>query len=242
MDILQFHRIIELDLQKMGFFAYSDMESEEIDIQINRQIDFLINGILDKNFGRALKINEEQGFQKDQVTLDNLRSLHIRNSLLTIANNTADVESSCPLPVDYSHNIRSTVVITYFCYDPDLKKQKEETEEIPVILQESQYYLKDNPLYKSAKDGILGEIVGDNLYLSGIAGVTFSKVKMSYIRKPAIVKYGKNVDGDYDASQSVQCDLDESLHQMLARMTSIEIMKIIESNPNKTVSMQQDQI
>lgn len=242
MTVLDFHRIIEQDLQKMGFFAYSDMETEEIDIQLNRQVDFLVNGILDKHFGRPLKINEEQGFQKNQVTLDNLRTIHVRNQILTIANDTTNLESTCALPATYLHNIRCTVNISFKCYDPDKEQEVVQKEEIPVILQESQYYLKDNPLYKSGKDGILGELVGSNVILYGIPNITFDNVKMSYIRKPNTIKYGKDDNGDYDASLSTECDLDESLHQMLARMTSIEIMKIIESNPQKIVSMQQDQI
>src|SRR5688500_629673 len=103
LTILDVHRIIEQDVQKMGFFAYKDLEHEEIDIQINRQIDIIVNGILDKHFRRELKLNEEQGFQKNQVTLDNLRRLHKMTVFIPPALNVSDSAKTAffTLPTDY---------------------------------------------------------------------------------------------------------------------------------------------
>lgn len=242
MTVLDFHRIIEQDIQKMGFFAYADMETEEIDLQLNRQVDFLINGIIDKHFGRVLKINETQGFQKDQVSLDNLRTLHIRDLELALSEVPNKKELVCNLPNDYRHHIRSIAVIKYPCYNSNTKSQIDVTDTAPVIIQESQNYLKNHPFYKSDIDAILGEMNMNVLSLYGAENLSLEKIYMSYIKEPAKITYVKTEDGDYDSINSIQCDLDNSLHAMLARMTSIEIMKIIESNPQKIVSMQQDQV
>src|SRR5688500_4726404 len=128
LTILDVHRIIEQDVQKMGFFAYKDLEHEEIDIQINRQIDIIVNGILDKHFRRELKLNEEQGFQKNTFSVDNFRSLHKMNVFIPFALNVNDSTKTAffILPTDYYHHIKTTMIIKYDCYEDGKKVEKKE--------------------------------------------------------------------------------------------------------------------
>lgn len=231
------HRLIEQGVQKMGFFAYKDLETEEIDLQINATIANLVNGILDKSFGRALKINEEQGFQKDQVTLDNLRALHVGNALMTL--NSADVDQvAFTLPNNYLHYIKATVTLSYECYDNGVKKT--ETKKVDVRISPSQYDLRNNPLYKTGIDSPLGEIIGSGVFIFKDSTFNITEARLTYIREPATVKYAKDIDGNYDSINSVQIDLDASLHQMIVDMTVIKISTILENPQQKIINMERN--
>jgi len=239
MNILQFHEIIEQDIQNMGFFTHADLTHEEIDLQINRQIYILLNGILDKHFGRALKIGPEQGFQSEQVTLDNLRTLTVKDNYYQGVVNVNDpLEVIVPLPPGYYHLIRVTGNIAFDCYENGKKVTKSKVVGIRIV--PSQSHLRENPFHKTGKDSLLGEIADTNLYVLQDTGFRVTGALFTFIRIPAVVKYAEDIDGNYDVGSSTQCDLDLSLHHMIQKMTSIEIMQTLESSQQKIVNFKQD--
>jgi hypothetical protein len=238
LTIQDMHRIIEQDVQKMGFAAYQDLAPEEIDLQINRQIGLLIEGILDKHYGRPLKVDERQGFQKNQVTLDNLRNLQVGYFPTTL---TSDGNThSFPLPSNYLHHIKTRAAISWQCYEDG--EQKTEIGGVDVRIIQSQHDFRNHPFYKTGKDSPAAEMFGNVIYLYDDAGETFTitSATLSYIRKPAVVKFGYDEDGEYDITASTQCDLDDSLHYMLVNMTSLKIQEILESPQQKIVNSQRE--
>lgn len=241
LTILDMHRLIEQDVQRMSHFTYKSWESEEVDLEINRQIDNLVNGILDKHFGRDLKVDERQGFQKNQVTLDNLRTITVRNETVTINQVSNPLEYNFNLPSLYYHHIKTMVTISYDCYSTDEKKKIVQEDQVALRIYNSQDDVTNSYYYKTGRDSPLGEIA-DKVYIQSDKTFKVTKALISYIRKPAIVIFGKDISGDYDPNPlvSINCDLDASLHYMVVNMTSLAIMKILESNPQKIVNLQRE--
>lgn len=241
MDILNMHRVIEQKVQRLAFFAYKDLESEEVDIHINDQIDVLLHGIIDKFQGRELKIGTEQGFQQNQVSLDNLRTLHVKDETVVLSPGGDTDEVIFTLPDTYYHYIKCTVKTSYPCTD-DNGEPSTSIQKVDVRIHNSQFDLRNEPLYKTGVDSPLGEIAGNVMTIYKDNSFDIVDAKLSYIRKPAIVKFNKDVNGDYQEAGSVHCDLDSSLHQMLTAMTSLSIMKILEANQQKIVNLQQETV
>jgi hypothetical protein len=219
----------------MGMAAYKDFAPEELDLQINRQIYFIVEGIVDKHFGRTIKVDEKQGFQSNQVTLDNLRFLQAGAApAVQVFNGKKYVI----IPDDYYHHIKTTVTITYPCYEDG--KEIIHTEDVDLRIGQLQYDMKRHPFHKTGRDSVLGEITNGAMFIEE-GNFTVTKALISYIKKPAKVKFGYDpVTGDYDPATSVQCDLDDSLLYMLVNMTSTKIMELIETNQQKIVNSQRE--
>lgn len=234
LTIQDMHRLIEQDVQKMGMAAYKDFAPEELDLQINRQIYFLVEGILDRHFGRPLKVDERQSYDSNQVTLDNLRFLR-KTVIPTIEsfNNNKFVR----FPDDYYHHIKSTVTITYKCWENN--KEVTHTKDVDVRVGQLQYDVKNHPFHKTGRDSPLGEI--NNGVLGFYEdGFTITQVVMNYLRQPAKVKFGYDVNGEYDPATSVHCNLDDSLHYLIVSLTSTKILELIETNQQKVVNSQRE--
>lgn len=236
LSILDMHRLVEQDVQKFGFNVYNDFDSEQVDLQLNRQISYLVEGILDKHFGRQLKVNEEQGFQSNQVSLDNLRLQHVIDETQSLSDITDGVKFT--LPSAYAHHVRTTVTVSYTCIEN--KKVITKTQDVDVRLAQSQFGMKNHPFHQTDKDSPLAELVGNTIQIYKNTDFNITAAKLSYIKKPVVVKFGKDISGNYDPNTSVNCDLDPSLHYMVVDMTSIRIMKILESNPQKIINIQQE--
>ena len=235
LTIQDMHRLIEQDVQKMGMAAYKDFAPEELDLQINRQIYFLVDGILDKHFGRTIKVDEKQGFQTNQVTLDNLRHLHKRIALNI---QTFDGQRYAVMPDDYYHHIKTTITIEYKCWENN--KEVTHTEQIDLRIGQLEYDLKNHPFHKSGRDSPLGEITNGALFIFE-NGFVVTKGLFIYIVKPDKVKFGYDpVTGDYDPATSTHCNLDDSLHYLVVNMTSTKIMELIETNQQKIVNSQRE--
>lgn len=240
LNIQDMHTLIEQDVQKLGFYVYDDLETEEIDLQINRQTNKLIEGILDKYFGRSPKVGPEEGFQLDQVTLDNLRKQHVKDQVATLT--TFDDGSKFDLPDNYSHYIKAKAIVSYSCRENKVTTTKTKTVKLRIGETLNIDAMREHPFFKTSKDSPLCEIANNSIYIYTDPKFTITDVKFDYIKKPIVVKYAKDVDGNYDPVNSVNSDLDDSLHYMLVDMTSIRIMKIIETQQQKIENIQQDTI
>lgn len=237
LSILNTHRLIDEDIQRLGFYVYDNLETEQIDLQINRQIYLLIDGILDKHFGRKLKIGPQQGFQVDQVSLDNLRMSHIKGASRSLT--TVERGYTFELPAGYYHYVKATAKIDTICKRNGVDVTETVYSKIRIVKSQDVDSLLNNPMHKTCKESPVAEIVGNLVYIY-TDRFTISELKLDYIKKPEQVLYAKDIDGNHLPGSSINMDIDESLHYMVVEMTVLKIMKIIETNPNKVAQFEQD--
>lgn len=243
LTILEFHRILNQELQSMGFFTSQGLETEEIDLQINAQIDLFVEAVIDKFRGRIPKIGVEEGFQANQIRLDDLRTIHVKDLSrnLTVYDTNAGVKFD--LPDDYSHHIKTKVTWSIPCKD---EKGKDSTltgnSQIRVTKSEDIEDARNSVFYKTVKENPLAEIAGNTVYIYTSGFSLGSTVKLDYIRKPVVVKYAKDGSGNYDSGNSVHCDLPHTVHRTIIKMTAIHISTIIESNQQKVQNLQQETV
>lgn len=240
LNILNTHRLIEQDVQRLGFYVYDNLETEEIDLQINRQIYTVIDGILDKFFGRTLKIGIDQGFQVNQVTLDNLRLQHVKDATTTLTTFTGG--KKLDLPSDYYHYIKAKATISYSCREDGQTVTKTKLVKIRIAESQNVDAMLDNPLHKTVKESPIGEIAGNILYIYTNENFDVTDVKLDYIKKPVQVVFAKDINGDYDSVNSVSFDIDNSLQYMIINMTVLKILKILEISQQKIANLEQEQI
>lgn len=233
------HRQIEEDVQRLGFYVYDNLESEQIDLQINRQIYYAIDGILDKYFGRKLKIGIDQGFQVDQVSLDNLRQQHVKDANTTLTTSTG-IGKKFELPADYYHYIKAKATISYSCYEDGVKKTKTEPVKVRIVKSQDIDNMLNHPFHKTVKESPIGEIAGNYVYIYTNSDFDVTEVKLDYIKKPVKVVFAKDISGNYDAANSVHFDIDNSLQYMIIDMTVLKIIKIIESPQQKIINLEQE--
>ncbi len=160
LSIQDMHRLIEQDLQKMSFFAYDNIESEEIDLKINEQIYAFIEAVVDLSKGRQPKITEADGFQANQVSLDSLRTIHSREASRALSNFSEGRKFT--LPDDYLHHIKTKLEVTYTCNEDGEEVTKTVTPFPTLRVGESQNIdnMRRSAFHKSVKDSPLGEIAG----------------------------------------------------------------------------------
>lgn len=236
LSIQDMHRLIEQDVHSLGVFAYGDRESEEIDLQINRQIYKFIDSIIEiKVNGR--KVNE-LGFQDDQVTLDSLRTIHIIDENVTTTE--TDDYISGNLPDEYYHYVKSTVVTSYTCKENGQNVTKTKTAQVRIMTSQEFDLYKEDSFHKTNIESPLGRIVGNKIYVYFDSTFSISSLKMDYIKKPDIVKFNKDGNGDYQASGSVHCNLPDNTHYTIVDMTTKKIMKVIEAQQQKIVNFEQE--
>lgn len=240
LSVKDIHTLIEQDVHNLGFYLYDDLETEEIDLQINRQIYKIVDGILDKYFGRIPKVGVEEIFQKNIVTLDNLKKQHVKNAPTTLTTISGGI--SFPLQDPYYHYIKAVATVTYSCKENGETITKTLYPKIRIGESENIDTMKTHNFHKTNKKSPLGEIAGDTVYVYTDGTFTITDVKLDYIKKPAKVVYGKDVDGNYDDATSTQCDLDDSLHYLVQEMTSIRVLKILEKGQQKIENIQQETI
>ena len=244
LSILEMHRLIEQDVQKMGYFAYSNLETEEIDLQINTQIDKYIEDVLDKKANKIRKPGVLEGFQENQVVLDKLRTLHVKDREVAIS----DFDDSVPtdsgkkftFAEDHLHFIKAKAIVEYDCYENKKKVTKTLLSPVRVLKSTDIDSYRILPFYKTSKNSVLAEIADNSLYLYINDDFKINKVLYDYIKKPAVVKYAKNPDGSYNSGNSVNCDLPLTEHRKIVANTVIKIAMILESNPQKIVNIQQE--
>jgi hypothetical protein len=242
LSVLDIHRLIEQDVQNLGFYLYDHLETEEVDLHINRQVYMLIDGILDKHFGRSLKLGPQQGFQVDQISLDNLRKQQVKGATTTLTAFDRGMKFDLPIAGDiYYHYTRATATISIACIDDNGQSvTKTDYSQLRIVENKNIDEMLKSPFHKTDKDSPLAEISGNTIYIYTSSDFTITNIKLDYIKRPAKIVYGKDGGGNYSDGASTQCDLDDSLHYMLQQMTSNSIMKIIENPQQKIVNLQQE--
>lgn len=241
LSIQDTHRLIEQDIQRLGFYVYDNLETEEIDLQINRQIYIVIDGILDKFFGRKLKVGVDQGFQIDQVSLDNLRKQHIKDATTTLSVATT-IGKKFDVPADYYHYIKAKATVSYKCWENGVEITKTKSVKLRVVPTQDIDQMLEHPFHKTLKESPVAEIAGNTVYIYTNSDFDVTEVKLDYITKPVQVLFAKDISGNYDGVNSVSFNIDNSLHYMVAEMTVLKIMKIIEVPQQRIVNLEQETI
>lgn len=244
LTVQDIHRLIEQDCQKMGFFAYDSLETEEVDIKINQEIYSFVEAVIDIANKRIPKIGIDDGFQSSQVSLDSLRTIHVKDlsRTLTVTNN----QVTFPLPDDYLHHIKTKLGITYSCTELNAKNVRvtvtKTVEPEPTLrIGESQNIdnMRASSFHKTKKESPLGEIVGETVYIYKESDWTVANAKLDYIKRPAKVAYVKDGGGAYDPTNSVQCDLPPTALYIICNMVAVKILKVIETQQQKIVNLEQ---
>lgn len=244
LTVQDIHRLIEQDCQKMGFFAYDSLETEEVDLKINEQIYVFIEAVVDIVNKRVPKVGIDDGFQSSQVSLDSLRTIHVKddNRTITVTGN----QITYPLPEDYLHHIKTKLGITYTCTELNNKNVKvtvtKTIDPEPTLrIGESQNIdnMRASSFHKTKKESPLGEIVGELVYIYKTDDFTVASAKLDYIRRPAKVAYVKDGGGAYDPINSVQCDLPPTALYIICNMVAVKILKVIETQQQKIVNLEQ---
>ncbi len=238
LTILEMHHLIEQEVQKMGFFAYSNLETEEIDLQINSVIDKFVEDVLDKKSNKRRRLGVLEGFQENQVSLDKLRTIHVKDQ--TGALQDFDGGKKITFENDYLHFIKAKAVTSYTCTENKKTVTKTLTSGVRIMASTDIDAVVNLPHYKTDKRSPIGEIVNNSLYLYTDSTFAISSLKYDYIRKPVSVLYAKNLDGSIDIPNCVDCDLPASEHRKIVADAALKIMKIIESNPQKILNIQQE--
>lgn len=239
LSVLEMHRLLDQEIQSMGFFLYQGFETEEIDLQINTQIDNFVEAVIDKSRGKIPRIGIKEGFQEDESRLDDLRTIHKKEQVVTLGAEGVN-RVSFIIPTDYSHHIKTKVVWSISCVDSN-KKTTTQTGESQLRISDTQNIenARSHPFYKTSKESPLAELANDKIYIY-LDDFTITNAYIDYIKKPVVVKFGKDINGDYDIGTSVDCDLPHTTHRTIIRMTAIHICSIIESNPQKIQNLQQE--
>lgn len=246
LSILDMHRLLDQELQSMGFFSVQGLAPEEIDLQINAQIDNFVEAVVDKHKKKQPRIGVKEGFQENQVRLDDLRTIQMKD--VTCAINTYGSDGfSFSLPGDYSHHIKTKVVCSYDCQSIVKGKSVPITNtvnpQIRIGESEDIENMRNHPFYKTTLESPLAEIVGNTVFVytnNTDSPFTITSAKMDYIRKPAVVKFNHDNTGNYNSVGSIDCDLPHTVHRQIVSMTAIHIITILESSQQKLVNLVQE--
>lgn len=240
LSILDMHRLLDQEIQTMGFFTSQGLETEEIDLQINAQIDNFVEAVVDKYKRRVPRIGVKEGFQVDQVRLDDLRTIHVKDASVSLSD-YGSIGKKFDLPTDYSHHIKTRITYSLSCKTGNVSSTITGSSQLRIGESENIENMRVHPFYKTSKESPLAEIANNTVYIY-TDGFNITEAKIDYIKKPAVVVYGKDGGGNYDANASTDCDLPHTVHRTIIRMTAIHICSILESNQQKINNLQSETI
>lgn len=240
MNIQEMHILIDEGVQKLGHFNYRSLETEQIDIQINKQINRFISEIVDKWKGVKTKGNV-QGFQFSVPRLDELRTLQVKEFEITLI--TYGTHKQATLPSDYRHYVSFLTDVTYTCIEDNKEVNKTKLKStVRVVESQDLAFVLESQFYKPTIKSSVIDIAGNNVYLYNDGTFSHSKLFINYIKKPDIVKFNKDINGNFTPTGSTNCNLPDDVHYTIVDMTIKHISKILESNPQKIVNLENETI
>lgn len=234
LSILDMHILVDQAINEMSIFANSDLETEEIDIQLNRAMYKVMDSILREDVRRELR---KSGFEVDQLTLDALRNVKVKQ--YPIIDDQLD-DNKGELPIDYYHKIDAEVKFDYQCNSTTITKQSE----IRIHSSEEVKSLIKHPFAKSTKDSVLGEISGNSLYVylpDNVQGI-ISGIYLDYIRKPKAMKFAKDNNGNHDSVNSIDCELGDNTHYLIVDVAVSYLSKVNDLSQNKINNLEREKL
>lgn len=252
MDILEMHRMFRQYAQQMGMQNTRAILPEQIDLLINNSISDTINQVITQNIGitndrvisDASKLNQVNALKSlYKVWKGSIADVTIKG------NEKTSYIISFQLPLSnfkttgsYTDDKNSSTAIS-FLYVVDLsinyKKTDFVTNVFPVRIVDDQFVadvVNDfvlAPTMRSPVASIHDSLI--ELYIDKadakpedrqpftFKGVTINELRLSYIAKPAVVKFAEDVDGT-----NVNCDLPEYMHVDIVKH-AVELYQIAKS-------------
>lgn len=252
MDILEMHRMFRQYAQQMGMQNTRAILPEQIDLLINNSISDTINQVITQNIGitndrvisDASKLNQVNALKSlYKVWKGSIADVTIKG------NEKTSYIISFQLPLSnfkttgsYTDDKNSSTAIS-FLYVVDLsinyKKTNFVTNVFPVRIIDDQFVadvVNDfvlAPTMRSPVASIHDSLI--ELYIDKadakpedrqpftFKGVSINELRISYIAKPAVVKFAEDVDGT-----NVNCDLPEYMHVDIVKH-AVELYQIAKS-------------
>lgn len=216
MTIQEMHIYFRQYAQQMGMQNIRAIIPEQIDILLNTSISDIVNKL----------VRDNSGLIKDKATADlsKISQPNALNSLYKIQ------ETNFKESVEFPNSIKTQVslIAEDYLYITDIAinyidESGNETRYFPVRIIDAANFAEtlNDPILKPKINKPIAvinndnlEIVVNNLVLTSVVIFSnsikhkflFNNLRTSYIKKPAIVKY------DNENTNSVNCDLSESLH------------------------------
>lgn len=181
MTSLEMLREFKVGMDKIDSDSYPEIYPEQIFMFINKAIDNLVRE------GRAV-------FEKDQMIIDNLKSLIPKRPAKLIATKVKDTEEyEFDLRnIDYLFYIRANIRIKVGDRTGISAVKVEQHDDIEIIL--------DDPHNKPKAHKVPITFARNTITAYGDTGFTIQELNLTYVKKPAKV------------SKTVDCDIDEQLH------------------------------
>lgn len=252
MDILEMHRMFRQYAQQMGMQNTRAILPEQIDLLINNSISDTINQVITQNIGitndrvisDASKLNQVNALKSlYKVWKGSIADVTIKG------NEKTSYIISFQLPLNnfkttgsYTDDKNSSTAIS-FLYVVDLsinyKKSDFITNVFPVRIIDDQFVadvVNDFVLAPTMRSPVAS--IHDNLvelYIDKadakpedrqpftFKGVSINELRLSYIAKPAVVKFAEDVDGT-----NVNCDLPEYMHVDIVKH-AVELYQLAKS-------------
>ena len=252
MDISEMHRMFRQYAQQMGMQNTRAILPEQIDLLINNSISDTINQVITQNIGitndrvisDASKLNQVNALKSlYKVWKGNIADVTIKG------NEKTSYIISFQLPLNnfkttgsYTDDKNSSIAIS-FLYVVDLsinyKKSDFVTNVFPVRIVDDQFVadvVNDFVLAPTMRSPVAS--IHDNLvelYIDKpdatpkdsqpftFKGVSINELRLSYIAKPAVVRFAEDVNGT-----NVDCDLPEYMHVDIVKH-AVELYQIAKS-------------
>lgn len=252
MDISEMHQMFRQYTQQMGMQNFRAILPEQIDLFINNSISYTINQVITQNIGitndrvisDASKLNQVNALKSlYKVWKGSIADVTIKGKEKT------SYIISFQLPLNnfkttgtYTDDGNSSTAIS-FLYMVDLsinyKKSDFVTNVFPVRIVDDQFVadaINDFVLAPTMKSPVAS--IHDNLvdlYIDKadakpkdrqpftFKGVSINELRLSYIAKPAVVRFAEDVDGT-----NVNCDLPEYMHVDIVKH-AVELYQLAKS-------------
>lgn len=226
MNIQQFH--IELDerLDKASSSSFPTLLVEQKDLAINNAIKKLVK----TRYGRNNIY--KAGVEEIQKRTDDLRTLVVTNypAITTVTTESNTYKAS--LTTIYSNealSLASTEVYWFFLNGRARTVKSgcnSNYQSIKIYSHDNIDIIRNHPFKKSTFNEVVGYFEKGDLYLITDGTFTIDRVKLSYVKKPAEVKYGSLYP---TPTANVECDLPEHIHSEIVDLTVLLLLENLES-------------
>lgn len=226
MDIQRFHIEVDERLDKASSSSYPDLLVEQKDLFINNAIEKLVK----TRYGRNNIY--KAGVEEIQKRTDDLRTLVVTNfpAITTVTTEINTYKAS--LTTIYSDENLVTPSTDKYWFFLNGRARTVKTgcssnyQMIRIYPHDDIDSIRVHPFKKSCFNEVVGYFEKGDLYLLTDGSFTIDKVKLSYIKKPAEVKYGTLYP---TPTANVECDLPEHLHTEIVDLTVLLLLENLES-------------
>jgi hypothetical protein len=226
MNIQRFHIEVKERLDKATSSSYPELLVEQVDLFINNAIGKLVK----TRYGRNNIY--KAGVEEIQKRTDDLRTLVVTNfpAITTVTTESNTYKAS--LSTIYSNEALTTPSTDLYWFFLNGRARTVKTgcasnyHQIRIYSHDDIDNIRVHPFKKSTFTEVVGYFENGDLYLLTDGTFTIDKVKLSYIKKPAEVKYGTLYP---TPTANVECDLPEQIHTEIVDLTVLLLLENLES-------------